>query len=175
MSGIPHPMTHRIHSNSDTCSPSDAAGLAGRFRAELNHAHSHSHLLDKNYIMTNSHFLSLLFYILYMNLLTPQATQITSEFQFLPQTSIHELRVSVEAKLRVCSSVQQKLTPPPPPLPPCGLSLAHSEHRISAAVKHTSFSSSMSPHPPLPPRHAAPPTRNTLSPHSSHQTSRPLM
>lgn len=153
-------MTNLIRSNSDTLSPRDAAGLAGRFRTELTHALTHSQWLDQDDMMPKSHFLSLLSYILYTNLLTPQAAQITSEIQFLPQTTIHDLKVSVEAKLRVRA---QTSPPPPPPPPPSALPHAPSRHRVSPAPPRSS-----------PSRHSPPTSRNTLPSHPPTQSSKPL-
>lgn len=158
-------MTHLIRTNSDTLSPRDAAGLAGRFRTEMSHALSHSTWLDGNDMMSKSHFLSLLSYTLYTSLLTPQASQITSELPFLPQTSIHDLKISAEAKLRARAPTHPHTTPPPSStLPP-----APSGHRISPPAKNTSFSSSHHP----PPRPAPPPTRTHF--HSSQHQPRSLI
>ena len=73
-------LSELIRSNSGTMDPRDAAGVAGRFRRELCHSLDHSQWLNQDGVMPKSHLLSLLSYLLYTNLLKPQAAQITPYF-----------------------------------------------------------------------------------------------
>ena len=106
-----------IRSNSGTLDPRDAAAVTGRFRTELSHSLSHSQWLDSQRKISESDLLSLLSYHLYTNLLKPHAAQLTKDITFLPSTSIHDLKVSVESKLRSQSYVT--VAKSPPLLPSC--------------------------------------------------------
>ena len=141
-----------ILSNSGTMDPRDAAGVAGRFRTELCHSLEHSQWVNQDGVMPKSHLLSLLSYLLYTNVLKPHAAQMTKDIAFFPTSTIHDLKVSVEAKLR--SQRLAARTPPPPPPHPIH---APASPAFLASLVHTPSSPLPPPHPiPVPPSPARP-------------------
>ena len=70
--------------------------------------------------MSKENILSLFSYVLYTNLLTPAAASLTRDMSFKPDSTIHELKLAVESKLRHKEESLNTLVmhPPPPPPPP---------------------------------------------------------
>ena len=111
-------LTDLLSSNSASLSPRIAAGLAGRFRSELDHSLTHSRWLSKDSTLSKENFLNLFSYVLYTNLLNPEAASLTRDMSFTPESTIHDLKVSVEAKLRKPAEKPTMCAAPPPPPPP---------------------------------------------------------
>ena len=89
-----------LHATSGSHSPRIAAGLAGRFKTELTHALKHSPWLDDTGKMSGANFVNILGYLLFINSLTPDAAQLSKELSFTPDSTVHDLKLSLESKLR---------------------------------------------------------------------------
>ena len=107
-----------LSSNSGLLSPRVAAGLAGRFRTEFDHSLTHSRWLNDDATMSKENILSLFSYVLYANTLTPDAAALTRDMSFQPTSTIHDLKLAAEAKLRHKPERLNTIIAPPPPPPP---------------------------------------------------------
>ena len=156
-----------ILTNSGTMDPRDAAGVAGRFRTEFCHSLEHSQWINQDGVMPKSHLLSLFSYFLYTNLLKPQAAQMTKDISFLPTSTIHDLKISVESKLRAQTMAARTPHPPPSrptPVPASPVSLVHtSTSPPSHPILGPAFSTHERPPPPLLQRQQYCATRDNFS------------
>ena len=89
-----------VHASVGSQSPRVAAGLAGRFKTELKHSLSQSPWLNDDGMMPGDYFINILGYLLFVNALTPDAAQLSKDLPFSPTSTIHDLKLLVEAKLR---------------------------------------------------------------------------